>query len=158
MRLVKVDHAYFTVVLSAIILPPLSPLEVLKLPIIAQLQKGSPWNVPLSGVKGGGGGGSVVRVGSGRSPFISRLQTPQSGVSHFAQVGYLTVVLFYNLPLLTPFLDSTAHAYTRMILQINYQMCNKNGFTMLYWTIAINTGVYSVRLTSVSLVQLTSRE
>ena len=76
-------------------LPPLSPLEVLKLPIIAQLQKASPWNVPLSGVKGGGGGsggGSVVRVGSGRSPFISRLQTPQSGMSHFAQVGYLIVV------------------------------------------------------------------
>ena len=69
---------------------------MLKLPIIAQLQKASPWNVPLSGVKGGGGGsggGSVVRVGSGRSPFISRLQTPQSGMSHFAQVGYLIVVL-----------------------------------------------------------------
>ena len=75
-------------------LPPLSPLEVLKLPIIAQLQKASPWNVPLSGVKGGGGGGgggNVVRVGSGRSPFISRLQTPQSGMTHFAQVRHLSV-------------------------------------------------------------------
>ena len=62
---------------------------MLKLPIIAQLQKASPWNVPLSGVKGGGeggGGGSAVRVGSGRSPFISRLQIPQSGMTHFAQV------------------------------------------------------------------------
>jgi len=112
----KVDHAYFTVALLAImLLPPLSPLEVLKLPVIAQLQKASPWNVPLSGVKGGGGGGgggSAVRVGSGRSPFISRLQTPQSGMIHFAQVGYLTVVLSYNLPLPTPFLDSTARVYS----------------------------------------------
>ena len=87
----KVDNAYFTVVLSALMLPPLSPLEILKLPVIAQLQKASPWNVPLSGMKGGGGvgggGGSLVRVGSGRSPFISRLQTPQSGMSHFAQVS-----------------------------------------------------------------------
>ena len=64
---------------------------MLKLPIIAQLQKASPWNVPLSGVKGGGGGGSVVRVGSGRSPFISRLQTPQSGMTLFAQVRHITV-------------------------------------------------------------------
>ena len=95
----KVDRAYFTVALLAVmLLPPLSPLEVLKLPVIAQLQKASPWNVPLSGVKGGGGGGgSAVRVGSGRSPFISRLQTPQSGVSHFTQVGYLTVVLSYSI-------------------------------------------------------------
>ena len=87
----KVDHACFTVVLSALmLLLPLSPLEVLKLPIIAQLQKASPWNVPLSCVKGGGGG-SVVRVGSGRSPFISRLQTPQSGMTYFAQVRHLSV-------------------------------------------------------------------
>ena len=70
----------------------LSPPEVLKLPIIAQLQKASPWNVPSSGAKGGGGG-SVVRVGSGRSPFISRLQTPQSGVSHFAQVRLCVMFL-----------------------------------------------------------------
>ena len=42
-----------------------------KFPVIAQLQKMTPhWGV--------GGGGSGVKVGSGRSPFISRLQTPQS--------------------------------------------------------------------------------
>ena len=81
------------ILLYYLLLLPLSPPEVLKLPIIAQLQKASPWNVPLSGVKGGGGsgGGSVVRVGSGRSPFISRLQTPQSGMTHFAQVRHLTM-------------------------------------------------------------------
>ena len=65
--------------------------EMLKLPIIARLQKASPWNVPSSGVKRGEGGGSGVRMGSGRSPFISRLQTPQNSMSHFAQVRHLTV-------------------------------------------------------------------
>lgn len=79
---------------TRMLLSSFPPSEVLKLPIIARLQKASPWNVPSSSVKrgeGGGGGGSGVRFGSGRSPFISRLQTPQSGVSHFAQVRHLTV-------------------------------------------------------------------
>ena len=95
----KVDCAYLLCLkraLSAMTLSPLSPVEVLKLPIIAQLQKASPWNIPSSGAKGGGGGcggGSVVRVGSGRSPFISRLQTPQSGMTHFAQVRHLNGVV-----------------------------------------------------------------
>ena len=60
----------------------------LKLPAVLQLQKqASPWGMLGGSVKSGEGSGVKLR-GTGRSPFISRLQTPQDGTAQLVKVLY----------------------------------------------------------------------
>ena len=58
--------------------------ERLKLPALLQLQKQhvSPWGLHSGSGKTGEGSGMKLH-GTGRSPFVSRLQTPQNGTAHF---------------------------------------------------------------------------
>ena len=58
----------------------------LKFPALLQLQKqASPWGVQCGSVKSGEGSG-VKLHGTGRSPFVSRLQTPQNGTAQLVRL------------------------------------------------------------------------
>ena len=60
-------------------------VERLKLSALVQLQKQvSPWGVYCGSAKSGEGSG-VKLHGTGRSPFVNHLQTPQSGNAHFVR-------------------------------------------------------------------------
>lgn len=61
-------------------------VEHLKLPVLLQLQKqASPWATHTGSAKSGEGSG-VKLHSMGRSPFISRLQTPQNGAAQLVKV------------------------------------------------------------------------
>ena len=60
-------------------------VERLKLSALVQLQKQvSPWGVYCGSAKSGEGSG-VKLHGTGRSPFVNRLQTPLSGNAHYVR-------------------------------------------------------------------------
>lgn len=62
-------------------------VERLKLPALLQLQKqASPWGLHHSGSAKSGVGSGVKLHGTGRSPFVSRLQTPQDGAAQLVKV------------------------------------------------------------------------
>ena len=66
-------------------------VERLKLPAVLQLQKQvSPWGVLGGSVKSGEGSGIKLH-GTGRSPFISRLQTPHDGTTQLVKVYYYVI-------------------------------------------------------------------
>ena len=60
--------------------------EPMKLPVLKQLQRQvSPWGMLGGSVKSGEGSGHKMQS-TGRSPFVSRLQTPQSGTAELVKV------------------------------------------------------------------------
>ena len=61
-------------------------VEPLKLPVLVQLQRqASPWGMLGGSGKSGEGSGHKIQS-TGRSPFVSRLQTPQNGVAQLVKV------------------------------------------------------------------------
>ena len=65
---------------------PTQGVEPLKLPALLQLQRqASPWGM-LGGSAKSGEGSSHKLQSTGRSPFISRLQTPQNGAAQLVKV------------------------------------------------------------------------
>ena len=60
--------------------------EPMKLPVLKQLQRqASPWGMLGGSAKSGEGSGHKMQS-TGRSPFVSRLQTPQSGAAELVKV------------------------------------------------------------------------
>ena len=61
--------------------------EPLKLPVLTQLQRqASPWGMLGGSAKSGEGSGHKMQS-TGRSPFVSRLQTPQNGTAQLVKVN-----------------------------------------------------------------------
>ena len=61
-------------------------VEPLKLPVLMQLQRqASPWRMLTGSAKSGEGSGHKMQS-TGRSPFVSRLQTPQNGAAQLVKV------------------------------------------------------------------------
>jgi hypothetical protein len=61
-------------------------VEPMKLPVLMQLQRqASPWGMLGGSAKSGEGSGHKMQS-TGRSPFVSRLQTPQTGAAELIKV------------------------------------------------------------------------